>query len=166
MMRTDKEIQTRLRELVAMELDRRVEEACARLPHHCRHNHRQPLDVRKSVAGDPNPDYNRLEGKGLPVIGLCLLGADDPTQWKGTICEDPIDAQRCPYYDPTVTKLAVEQEFYACLKDQEWLRSNIPEAHALLWVLDRQVRAEDLPWWKRIWFRLLVKIRPNPRLRG
>jgi len=93
-----------------------------------------------------------------------MLGSSTPEEWKGTVCEDPIDAQRCPYYDPTVTKAAVEQDFYASLKDQEWLRSNIPEAHALLWVLDRQVRSEDLPWWKRLWFSFLVRVKPKPQL--
>lgn len=159
-MRTENEVQDRIRLLLVRELDRRVTDACARLPHHCKHNHRQPLDVRKKLAGEPNPDYNRLGRRDLPVIGLCMLGSDKSDQWNGTICEDPIDAQRCPYYDPKSTKEKVQKDFNTQIKDLDWVADHMPEAYGLLWALGSE-SVPQLPWWKRLWFRF-VQVRPDP----
>jgi len=158
-MRSETEVQDRIRHLLTLELDRLVAKATARLPHQCIHNHRQPLDVRKEIEGEANPDYNRIERR-LPVIGLCMLGAEDPTQWNGTICEDPIDAQRCPYYtDPKSNREVVEGTFHAQLQDLRWVEANMPEVYGLLWALGSETMPQ-LPWWKTIWFRLL-RIRPD-----
>ncbi len=159
-MRTEADVQDRIRYLLTKELDRRVAEAHVRLPHKCRFNHRQSLDVRKTVGGEPNENYNRIAGDHLPVIGLCMLGAEDVTQWNGTICEDPIDAQRCPYFDPTDTKEAVLESFNQQLRDLAWVEANLPEVHGLLWALGSESQP-SLPWWKAIWFKLL-RIRPDP----
>lgn len=159
--RSETEVQDRIRHLLTVELDRRVDAARARLPHKCNHNHRQPLDVRKEIEGAPNPDYNQVERPGrLPTIGLCMLGAADPTQWNGTICEDPIDAQRCPYYtDPMSNREAVESSFQVQLQDLRWVEKNLPEVYGLLWALGSETMPK-LPWWKALWFRLL-RIRPD-----
>jgi hypothetical protein len=160
-MRDESAIQDRLRFLLTKELDRTVAESRARLPHKCEHNHRQPLDVRKEIAGTPNENYNKVSAKHLPIIGLCMLGADDPSQWNGTICEDPIDAQRCPYYsDPTATSEAVQKEFNRNIKDLVWVEKNLPEAYGLLWALGTEAMP-SLPWWKALWFKV-IRVRPDP----
>jgi len=159
-MRSESEVQARIRHLLSVELDRQIEAARARLPHKCRHNHRQALDVRKEIEGEPNPGYNRVTG-ALPVIGLCMLGADNPEQWNGTICEDPIDALRCPYYDsPSDTKATVEAAFYSRIRDLEWVRQNLPEVYGLLWALGSDTMP-SLPWWKALWFKF-ISVRPDP----
>lgn len=159
-MRADSEVQDRIRHLLTVELDRRVAAACSRLPQGCRHNHRHPLDIRKKVAGETNEWYNRLSSEGLPVIGLCMLNAESPAQWQGTICEDPIDAQRCPYFTPVATKETVAADFYTQLKDLEWVARNVPEIYGLLWALGSE-SVPKLPWWKALWFRFL-RVRPDP----
>jgi len=53
-MKTKASIESRVRFLLCEELSRRVREAETRLPHLCIHNHRQPLDTRKSVEDLPN----------------------------------------------------------------------------------------------------------------
>jgi hypothetical protein len=89
-----------------------------------------------------------------------MLGAADPTQWNGTICEDPIDAQRCPYYtDPMSNREAVESSFQVQLQDLRWVEKNLPEVYGLLWALGSETMPK-LPWWKALWFRLL-RIRPD-----
>ena len=113
-MRPPSDLQGRVSHLLAKELDRRVQAAIQRLPGHCTHNYRHPMDVRKKVDGETNQSYNRI---GLSVVmeqsslGLCTLGMDDPKQWNGTNCEDPIDAQRCPYFTSKVTKEDLRREF-------------------------------------------------------
>ena len=158
-MRSSEEVQGRSRHLLARELDRRVVLAQGRLPHNCRHNYRHSLDVRKEVEGEINEDYNRLDRVALPVIGLCMLDADNPQEWKGNICEDPIDAMRCPYFDMLQTKEAVLEEFNGQIKDLVWVEENMPEVHGLLWALGSE-SLPKLPWWKALWYRFL-KIRPD-----
>lgn len=162
-MKTQGEIEDRVRTLLVEELDRRVRAVQHRLPTYCVHNHRQPLDVRKRVEDEPNPSYNRVDRTHLPVvneIGLCMLGAENPESWQGTICEDPVDAQRCPDFTPHQTKQQVYDTFKADLEDYAWIRLNLPELYGLLWVLETE-RPSGLPWWKRLWFRFL-RLRVEP----
>jgi hypothetical protein len=176
-MRSETEVQDRIRYLLTVELDRRVQDAGARLPHKCHHNHRQALDVRKEIDGEPNVQYNRIRPtpelnelgdplpvRKLPVIGLCMLGVEDPTQWNGTVCEDPIDAMRCPYYNPIETKETVQQGFSQQLNDLDWVATNMPEVSGLLWALGSE-SLPNLPWWKALWFRFM-QIRPDPLVKA
>ena len=159
-MRTENEVADRIRFLLGEELSKRVAVASKRLPRHCKHNYLHSLDVRKRTEGDFNEAYNRIELAGKQTIGLCMLGQEDPSKWDGTICEDPIDAQRCPVYDPIVTKDTLEEEFLSQIKDLEWVQGNLPEVYGLLWALGSG-KTPDLPWWKRVWFRM-ISIRPDP----
>lgn len=163
-MRVESEIQDRIRHLLNEELDKRVREAGARQPHCCVHNHRQPLDERKQLEGYANELYNRItDERHLPVlrtIGLCMLGAENPEQWNGTICDEPADAQRCPYFTPKMTKEVVWEGFHEQIRDLDWVRGNLPEVYGLLWALGSE-RAPALPWWKRAWFKFL-RIRVDP----
>ena len=143
-MKTEDEIQDRIRQLLAEEFARRLEEASERLPHRCVHNHRQPLDNRRHIDGEPNPGYNRIAHHGLPVvqtIGLCMYGSNNPEEWNGTICEEPIDAQRCPLFEPTLSKDDLNKEYEEHLKDSVWVREHLPEVNGLLWAIS----SESLP---------------------
>jgi hypothetical protein len=167
-MRAQGDIEDRIRFLLTEELSRRVREAESQLPHLCVHNHRQPLDSRKTVEDAPNETYNRTSDRnGLPVvqtIGLCMVGADNPEEWPGNICEDPIDAQRCPMFRSITTKTAVYETFKTNLEDIDWVRHNMPELWGLLWVLDAST-SPALPWWKRLWFKML-RIHVAPMVRS
>ena len=164
-MRSKSEIRDRVRTLLVQDLDRRVEHATKRLPRSCVHNHRQPLDSRKTVDGDPNEMYNRIsaDDEGTPVdrtLGLCMLDAESPEDWGGNICEDPIDAQRCPYFKATVTKESLLAEFTEQLSTPGELEERLPAAAMLLWAIE-ETEAPSLPWWKRLWYWLLrIRIEP------
>jgi len=157
-MKGQSDIEDRIRFLLCEELSRRVREAETRLPHLCTHNHRQPLDTRRTVEDTPNDTYNRVtDRRGLPVvqtIGLCMLNADNPEQWQGTICEDPIDAQKCPWFDPAATKAGILYIFKGEVESLDWVRQHMPELYGLLWVLDEK-GGQQIPFWKRWWFKLL-----------
>lgn len=167
-MKTDTEIKNRIRFLLAEALDARVAEASKRLPCLCKHNRQHPLDTRRTVHGEPNAGYNRITvAKGEAVtqtIGLCMLGSEDPETWGGTICEDVVDAQKCPLFEPKVDKNLVWREFSHALRDRDELRVKFPEIYGLLWALEPSADGFDerqLPWWKRLWFRLLrIRVKP------
>lgn len=157
-MKESNEIRARIETLLAEEFDLRLEESLQPLPHRCRHNHRQPIDSRRHLMGENNPGYNRHDRVHLPMapsIGLCLLGSENPEEWGGTICDDPIDAQRCPHFTPTISKDTLLSDFHGQVADPEWLRANIPAVHELLWVLQATTPNYHLPWWKRLLFRFL-----------
>jgi hypothetical protein len=160
-MRDATEIEARIRFLLVEELTARVKLAEHRLPHLCTHNYRHPLDVRKRIAGEVNENYNRIgTSPGTPSMGLCMLGASSVEDWPGTICEEPIDAQRCPYFNPKANKKTIWNDFAQQLKDPDWLRVNMPEVYGLLWAINK-MQVPDIPWWKRLWYKLLrIQVEP------
>jgi len=163
-MKSRSDVQARLRFLLLEELNRRVKIAHKRLPNRCLHNHRQELDPRKQVEDEPNPSYNRVDRHRLPVvnqIGLCMLGSENPEEWPGNICEDPIDAERCPYFNPAQSKEGLLAEFTEQLQNLDWVEQNLPDVYAILWVLDDIRPNYHLPWWKRVafWF-LQIRVEP------
>lgn len=153
-MRDYAEILTRARELADAERERRFVQAQLRLPHRCVHNHRQALDTRRTVEGDSNPTYNRIQVGGSQTIGLCMLGAENVEEWPGNICEDPIDAQRCPYFVAAQSIDEVMAEYQREIADPEWVSNNMPELSALLWVIE-DASTPRLTWFRR----LLLKVR-------
>ena len=158
-MKTASEIENRVRQLLAEELDRRLQGAQARLPTNCVLNHRHPLDVRKRVEGEPNPKYNQIFDTDQ-TLGLCMWGSQDAKEWEGTICEDPVDAQRCPMFKSKMDKDRIWNQLRVDLSGEGWAKEKMPEVAALLWALDRTIPPQ-LPWWKRLWF-WLVRFEPEP----
>ena len=152
-MRTEGEIKSRIQDLILEEAARRTKRLSERLPHLCVHNYRHPLDARKRLDGDPNANYNRISDNSLPVvqtIGLCMLGADgDPAAWAGNICDEPLDAKRCPYFTANKTRTEAMAEFETQLQDSSWVAESMPELYALLWVLG-SMGAPRLRWWQRL----------------
>ena len=158
-MKTQSEIMDRLRTVFSEELDRRVKLAHKRLPQLCAYHQQQPLDTRPNVHGEHNAQHNCVYA-GAPTIGLCMYGAENIETWPGTICEDTIDAQRCQTFTPHETVQGIWLEFYTQMSDDVWVSQHLPEAYALQWVLSETVNEIFIPWWKRLWWRLL-RIRPH-----
>lgn len=152
-MRNESEIRNRIRELFQREIDRRFQEAAQRVPVRCRHNYRHPLDVQKQgVDGTPNLTYNRI-GDTAKTIGLCLYGSDDPENWGGDICEDVIDAERCPYFEPRELPEQIIEKFRRDMTSVDWIRQNLPDIYHLLWVLEHVEPPKS--WWERFKYWLL-----------
>lgn len=165
-MKSMDEVESRLRELLVSELGRRLTRET--LPQLCVHNYRHTLDHRKTAYGEPNGGYNRItqgveevdgERVGLPVvqtIGLCMLGSEGLESWPGNICEEPIDAQRCPYFQYRVTRAEVYDGFLADVSDPAWVEKTLPAVHSLLWVLGATLRLHHSSWLR--WWGWLCKL--------
>lgn len=143
------EVRNRAKSLVLEELNRRMVETQSKLPCNCIYNHQQPIDLRKKVRNEPNPNYNTISATG-PKIGLCMYGASDIQSWPGNICDEPSDAKGCPLYTSKHSKESVLRAFHEDLENRTWVESNMPILGALLWVLDE---GYELPWWKRFFLR-------------
>lgn len=160
-MKSTNEIEEQVRTLLVEELQRRLNREV--LPHLCVHNHRQPLDHRKSIYGEPNVSYNRIsaaveDGVSLPVvqtIGLCMLDADPPEEWRGTICDEPLDAQRCPFFVHRQSRVDVYNEFVGNLRDPKWVELHLPAVHSLLWVIGASLGlSEGVSTLYRFWMKV------------
>jgi hypothetical protein len=89
-----------------------------------------------------------------------MYGSGDPESWPGNICDEPIDAKRCPYFTPRVDKKAILIQFREDLKNADWVQNNLPGVAELLWVLE-MAELPRIPLWKRVWFWIL-KVRVEP----
>lgn len=157
-MKTSKEIEARIRSRLVDELARRLRASGSRIPTNCVHNHRHTLDSRKRTEGEGNPLYNRIETPNGQTIGLCMLGSDTPEEWSGNICEDIVDAQRCPYFNLAKSKEAVLKEFSDQIADITWLEKELPDVASLVWALERPVKLSLMARLKAWLFR--VKVEP------
>jgi hypothetical protein len=159
------DVHARIRGLLFEELRRRVASAEKRLPCRCVYNHPHPLDSRDSVEGEPEAGSNRVtSAPGVAAsrtIGLCMYGAADPQTWPGNLCEDEIDAQRCPLFKPHQSKNEIAEEYIRQLGDLDWVRDNLPRVYELLWVTGSNLQLYRMPWWVRLWWWLL-RIRLEP----
>lgn len=174
-MRTHEEVLEEARRLVYAEYEDRLINHSRRLPVNCLHNHRQPLDVRNLVLGARNPNYNRIAGTNQ-TLGLCMLtraqreageppevrnkSVPDAEDWNGDICEDPIDAQKCSYFNPTWTRWLVWEALQKDLTSPEWVENHMPRLAALQWVLDQPV---PLTWVQRLKLYFTAR-RPEPQV--
>lgn len=134
-----------------------------KLPHLCVHNHRQPLDFDKTREGEINPGYNRVNRVHLPMVptmGLCMLGSEGGT-WPGTICDEPLDAARCPVFTPATNPVALWVEFQNNLLNPKWVEENSPRLASLLWVLDSDTPSSlfRFPGWLGYLFRLFFPLK-------
>ena len=157
-MRNVTAVEDRIRGLLFEELQRRVAFAEMRLPVRCAHNKQNPLDSRHYHEGEDNSRYNMITtspgSATRHTIGLCMYGAENPEEWPGNLCEDKIDAQRCPIFKPRQSKEDIRKEFQEELCDSTWVENNLPRVSELLWVLDSSLSYRE-PWWVRLWWKFL-----------
>jgi hypothetical protein len=152
-LKTPEEIYLKASEALTAEIEKRVAEASVRQPHKCLYNHGHTLDTRHLLEGEANPDRNRIvRSDGSPVdqtLGLCLYGAEDPTLWPGNICEDDIDALSCPYFTPHESVETVQKQIFLDFSNPDWVRENVPDVGALMWVLEL-CDVKPVSWWQKV----------------
>ena len=85
-----------------------------------------------------------------PIFHVCLLDADKPREWEGTIC-DPSVPNSCPFFKPFRDKEEIEAEFEAEFErlvsegDLGAIASKYPDVAALLWVLSQEDKEDEAP---------------------
>ena len=96
-------------------------------------------EIRKGLSKSPCNCKNSGQVRGYasdPLFFVCLLDADKPDEWEGTICDSSVP-NTCPYFENKVTKEQIESKVRADLHsgDMGLIASKYPDLAALLWVL-------------------------------
>jgi hypothetical protein len=85
-----------------------------------------------------------------------MLGAEDPENWPGNICDTDENAQTCPFFDNQHDKATLKKEFDGQLQDPEILFTEYRDVAMLQWTLGEAPEevTTNLSWWQRIklWF--------------
>lgn len=84
------------------------------------------------------------------VTYLCMLGANNPEEWKGTICDGDDVSMECPFFEAKKTRADIKKEFDEIMQDPVRLFDQYRDVAILLWVLgeDAGYDVKD-PWYVR-----------------
>ncbi len=165
-MKTQDEVEKRLRKLLTRYRDRYVHEKTDRVYHNCVHNYEhksKPLPY--SVSDRPDTGMTPAR-KVLPVLSpeptihICMYGSKSG-EWNGDVC-DALDvrAPDCPWFKRRTGEQEAGEQFDGLMSNVRYVFDNYRDVAALQWVLDIRDPAEiqepepELPLWKRIvrWF--------------
>lgn len=132
-MRSEAHIQKRLRDFKKKHLIHAYERDLGHHHYNCVHNHRH---VDK-------------HGEAF----LCMLGADDPENWKGTICDSDDTVKTCPYFQGRHSKEEVKETFLRDLQNTETLFEEYRDVAILQWVLESpmvtSVEEKNRTWFQK-----------------
>lgn len=156
-MKSEAQLIDRIKVLLVAEWERRVLVRGTRTPEACRNHHWQDLNLRNTADGTPNDAYNRVAVEGGTRTGLCLYGSRTE-EWSGTLCEDAVDAQRCPHFDPLWSPGLMYADYLLDLADLEWVSSSLAEVQILSWALETLPAPPAPSWVRRVltWLGTLV----------
>jgi hypothetical protein len=121
-MRKESEIRKKLRKLKFRYWSKFYKQHTKPLPENCSHN--------SYASGQSDIEGNYL----------CMLGAEDPTQWKGNICDTEEFAQGCPYFQCRFSKEQLKDDFEEALMDNLFV--DFRDVAILMWVLDIPIRED------------------------
>lgn len=100
--------------------------------------------------------YNREYASEMGPVRLCMLGAKDPENWPGNLCDTKECAQTCPFFQNKYEKKKLKEDFVRKLQDPNILYTKYRDLAMLQWALEEDI-LEDVPltWWQRLklWFR-------------
>jgi hypothetical protein len=119
------------------------------LPQNCVHNHKHTPEIVEQDETDLSPTVK--EGDD---IRLCMLGSDNPEEWPGNICQDPLTAKRCPFFENKHNHQDALREYKERIADPKVLAHEYKDIAALKWTLesDPPVELSDKTLGQRIYF--------------
>tara|TARA_B100001094_G_C17613018_1_gene522153 strand:- start:172 stop:552 length:381 start_codon:yes stop_codon:yes gene_type:complete len=125
-MKTEKSIQHKIKQVKFRVMKKAIRNGLSKKPCNCKHS-----GLVRGSASDP-------------LFYVCLLDADRPQEWEGTIC-DPSVPNTCPFFKNNKTKEQIESEIEDMLSsgDMGAIASKYPDIAALLWVLAGTDEDED-----------------------
>jgi len=125
-MKTEKSIQHKLKQVKYRVIKKAIRNGLSKKPCNCKNS-----GLVRGSASDP-------------LFYVCLLDADKPQEWEGTICDQSVP-NTCPFFENNKTKEQIESEIEQMLSsgDMGAIASKYPDIAALLWVLAGTDEDED-----------------------
>lgn len=115
-MKDEKEIREKLKEVKHHYFVREYKDKMSCRPKSCIHNYRHEEDGAE--------------------VGLCMLGAENPEEWPGNVCDDIETAQKCPFFEQKHDPEDLEKEFFEKLENGKILAEEYKDIAALKWTLE------------------------------
>ena len=117
-MKTEKSIQHKIKQVKFRVIKKAIRNGLSKKPCNCKNS-----GLVRGSASDP-------------LFYVCLLDADKPQEWEGTICDQSV-TNTCPFFENNKTKEQIESEIDQMLSsgDMGAIASKYPDIAALLWVL-------------------------------
>lgn len=143
-MKTKEIIQRRLRSLRIRYAKKHIEKSQKRKPHNCVHNHIHEYhpptpEVPMEYELAPRRSSSLVVFQEEGPIRLCMYGANDPSEWKGDVCDKDETAERCAYFNPKVSIEEAQEEFKDLVADDDYVLEHYKEVATLQWVLGERV---------------------------
>lgn len=160
-MKTKADIEKRLRKLRERYARKYIEASQQRRYENCAYNHKHvPSPIPSSPARAAPLVYHMAPSRQVTLvvlredkpIHLCMYGSDDPSKWRGDICDSDDVAQSCKLFRPLVSVDQAKQEFLNLMADDEYVFNNYRDIATLQWVLGERVHVIPLTLWERIRF--------------
>jgi len=125
-MKTEKSIQHKIKQVKYRVIKKAIRNGLSKKPCNCKNS-----GLVRGSASDP-------------LFYVCLLDADKPQEWEGTICDQSVP-NTCPFFENNKTKEQIESEIEQMLSsgDMGAIASIYPDIAALLWVLAGTDEDED-----------------------
>ncbi len=171
-MKTKEEIEKRLRKLRVRYANKHVLASQQRTFTNCVHNREHtPSPTRQArPAGRDLPMVPRRQVTLVVLqddvpVHLCMFGADDPSKWRGDVCDNDSISRSCKLFQPSCSLEEAKEEFMGLMADDEYVFTNFRDVATLQWVLGERVHSIPLTLAERIglWARSLF-VRTPPAL--
>lgn len=143
-MKSKATVQRRLRSLRIRYAKKYIEKSQKRKPDNCVHNHVHEYhpptpEIVTEYELAPRRSYSLVTFKEEGPIRLCMYGADDPSEWKGDVCEKDETAEGCKYFKPKTSVAEAQEEFQDLVADDNYVYEHYREVATLQWVLGDRV---------------------------
>lgn len=145
-MRSETEVRKRLRDVRRKYLVQMLEDNLTQRHYNCVHN------------------YKHTDNKGTTY--LCMLDANKPEDWKGTICDGDEVSLDCPFFEAKKTRAEIKKEFDDVMSDPVAVFTEYRDIAILLWVLEEDVhyRETEDPWYMKGLDWIKRKLNPSRQL--
>lgn len=169
-MKTQEEVEKRLRKLRRRYARKHIQRSQDRLPCNCIHNEehlpvgdlRAPIPTELEISPRIQRTLVVLQNHNPGPVRLCMYGAADG-EWSGTICDSESTSRPCPYFQPRLPADSAKIEFLDTLADNEHVFDNYRDMATLQWVLGERVYDMPLTLIDRVvlWFTVLFALVPR-----
>lgn len=154
-MKSQSEIQRRLRKLHFRYAKKYIDSTQKRIHTNCKHNHSQkPLKQTRDVV-----EIELAPRQVSTVVYIhdndretqyCMYGSENPETWPGIICDRHQIAETCKWFVPKISAKGAEDQFDKLMEDDEYVYKEHADIAALQWVVNDRVYKHKMTWFYRM----------------